>query len=133
MCRLLSVCAQIIALANLRQKATHSAQTVLSGFRREGTSQTWLPKEAAVQTKVGFVGRVPGDAEKEMTGMQGNSCVAVCVVRAQVNKGSSVPKKLRYVTGLRGGPDTKMAVVSLELDVHGKGAGVLQQQPGRRQ
>lgn len=53
-------------------------------------------------------------------------------VAPQVNKGSSVPKTLRYVTGLRGGPDTKMAVVSLELDVHGKGAGV-QQHPGRRQ
>lgn len=49
-----------------------------------------------------------------------------------MNKSSSVPKKLRYVTGLRGGPDTKMAVVSLELDVHGKGAGILQH-PGRRQ
>lgn len=48
----------------------------------------------------------------------------------QVNKGSSVPKKLRYVTGLRGAPDTKMKVVSLELDVHGKGANV---KPGRLQ
>lgn len=43
---------QIIALANLRNKATHSAQTVLSHFRRDGDSQTWLPKEAAVQTQV---------------------------------------------------------------------------------
>jgi hypothetical protein len=45
-----------------------------------------------------------------------------------VNKGSSVPKKLRYVTGLRGATDTKMKVVSLELDVHGKGTSV---KPGR--
>jgi hypothetical protein len=43
---------QIIALANLRTKATHSAQTALSHFRRDGDSQTWLPKAAAVQTKV---------------------------------------------------------------------------------
>lgn len=50
------------------------------------------------------------------------------LVRLQVNRGSSVPKKLRYVTGLRGAPDTKMAVVSLELDVHGKGA---RAKPGR--
>ena len=42
----------------------------------------------------------------------------------QVNRGSSVPKKLRYVTGLRGAPDAKMKVVALELDVHGKGANV---------
>lgn len=46
---------QIIALANLRHKATHSAQTLMSQFRREGTSQTWLPKEAAVQTRVRLV------------------------------------------------------------------------------
>ena len=46
-------CVQILALANLRHKSTHSAQTVLSHFRREGSSQTWLPKQAAVQTKVG--------------------------------------------------------------------------------
>jgi hypothetical protein len=43
---------QIIALANLRLKATHGAQTLASGFRREGCSQTWLPKEATVQTMV---------------------------------------------------------------------------------
>jgi hypothetical protein len=46
--------------------------------------------------------------------------------QTQVNRGSSVPKKLRYVTGLRGAPDSKMKVVSLELDVHGKGANVKQ-------
>lgn len=76
---------QIIALANLRQKATHSAQTALSHFRRDGDTQTWQPKQAAAQTAV--------------------------------NKGQSMPRKLRYVTGLRGAPTTKMAVVSLELDV----------------
>lgn len=47
--------AQIIALANLRLKATHSAQTLSSGFRAEGSSQTWLPKDAAVQTKVRLI------------------------------------------------------------------------------
>ena len=44
---------QLLALVNLREKATHSAQTVLSHFRREADSQVWLPKEAAVQSKVG--------------------------------------------------------------------------------
>jgi hypothetical protein len=35
-----------------------------------------------------------------------------------VNKGSSMPHKLRYVAGLRGAPETaKMKVVSLELDI----------------
>jgi hypothetical protein len=52
----------------------------------------------------------------------------MCVLKphTQVNRGSSVPKKLRYVTGLRGAPDSKMKVVSLELDVHGEGANVKQ-------
>jgi hypothetical protein len=36
----------------------------------------------------------------------------------QVNKGSSMPRKLRYVAGLRGAPETaKMKVVALELDI----------------
>lgn len=49
----------------------------------------------------------------------------------QVNRGSSVPRKLRYVTGLRGGPDSKVKVVALELDVHGQGAIVRHKPPGR--
>lgn len=91
---------QIIALANLRHKATHSTQTLLSHFRQEGSSQTWLPKQAAVQTRV--------------------------------NAGSSVPRKLRHVTGLRGPPDTKMKAVALELDVHGKGRATVKSQGGQR-
>jgi len=35
-----------------------------------------------------------------------------------VNKGQAMPKKMRYVAGLRGNPVTlKMSVVSLELDL----------------
>jgi hypothetical protein len=37
----------------------------------------------------------------------------------QVSRGSSVPRKLRHITGLRGAASTKVAVVALELDVHG--------------
>jgi hypothetical protein len=48
-----TVLLQLLALVNLRGKATHSSQTVLSHFRREADSQVWLPKAAAVQTKVG--------------------------------------------------------------------------------
>lgn len=35
----------------------------------------------------------------------------------RVDKGQSMPKKLRYMAGLRGGPKAKMSVLSLELDV----------------
>ncbi|KAM4633453.1 cilia- and flagella-associated protein 206 [Polymixia lowei] len=40
-----------IKLANLRTRVTHSMQTNLSHMRRDNTSQTYLPKDAACQTK----------------------------------------------------------------------------------
>lgn len=43
---------QLLALTNLTHKATHSTQTALSHFRREGESQVWLPKPAVTQTPV---------------------------------------------------------------------------------
>ena len=74
-----------LALANLRQKRTHSTQSALSHFKRDGDTQVWLPKEAQAQTRV--------------------------------NKGQAMPKKLQYVAGLRGTPNTKMNVIRLELDL----------------
>ncbi len=65
---------QIIALANLRNKATHSAQTVLSHFRRDGNSQTWLPKAAAVQTQVGCL------AAAERVSVQLGLCTGISVL-----------------------------------------------------
>ncbi|XP_068564404.1 cilia- and flagella-associated protein 206 [Cebidichthys violaceus] len=40
-----------IKLADLRTKVTHSVQTDLSHMRRENVTQTWLPKNAACQSK----------------------------------------------------------------------------------
>ncbi|XP_029965628.1 cilia- and flagella-associated protein 206 [Salarias fasciatus] len=40
-----------LRLADLRTKVTHSTQTGRSHMRRENASQTWLPKDAACQTK----------------------------------------------------------------------------------
>ncbi|XP_069382963.1 cilia- and flagella-associated protein 206 isoform X2 [Paralichthys olivaceus] len=40
-----------IRLADLRTKVTNSAQTDLSHMRRENVTQTWLPKDAACQSK----------------------------------------------------------------------------------
>lgn len=37
-----------LQLAGLRTKATHSTQTSKSHFRREGETQTWLPKCVSV-------------------------------------------------------------------------------------
>ncbi|CAJ1077515.1 cilia- and flagella-associated protein 206 isoform X1 [Xyrichtys novacula] len=40
-----------IKLADLMSKVTHSTQTNLSHMRRENTTQTWLPKNVACQSK----------------------------------------------------------------------------------
>lgn len=78
--------AQIIALANLRDKATRSSQTAASAFRAEGGSQTWAPRAASCQTPM--------------------------------YKGQSMPRRLRYVSGLRGAPRAaRMAVVDVALDL----------------
>ncbi|CAG9463382.1 unnamed protein product [Pedinophyceae sp. YPF-701] len=74
-----------LKVANLRQKATHSTQSVLSHFRRENQSQTYPQKEVGQQTRM--------------------------------DKGQGMPKKLRYVAGLRGSNKTKMSVVNIDLDV----------------
>lgn len=38
-------------------------------------------------------------------------------VQTPVNKGQTMPKKLRYITGLRGPPSTKMNIVKLDLEL----------------
>ena len=76
---------RLIRLTNLRQKKTHSTQSMSSHFRREAESQVWLPKQALTQTVV--------------------------------NKGTAMPRKLRYVAGLRGAPNTVMHVCDLKLDL----------------
>ncbi|XP_060931407.1 cilia- and flagella-associated protein 206 isoform X2 [Limanda limanda] len=48
-----------IRQANLRTKVTHSAQTDLSHMRRENITQTWLPKDAACQSKRDGESNVP--------------------------------------------------------------------------
>ncbi|XP_053280194.1 cilia- and flagella-associated protein 206 isoform X2 [Pleuronectes platessa] len=48
-----------IRQANLRTKVTHSAQTDLSHMRRENVTQTWLPKDAACQSKRDGESNVP--------------------------------------------------------------------------
>ncbi|XP_042359814.1 cilia- and flagella-associated protein 206 [Plectropomus leopardus] len=48
-----------IKLADLRTKATRSMQTDLSHMRRENATQTWLPKDAACQSKRDGESNVP--------------------------------------------------------------------------
>ena len=44
---------QVLKLANLQSKATHSAQTATSGFRRHAETQYWVPKTSTSQTPYG--------------------------------------------------------------------------------
>lgn len=37
--------------------------------------------------------------------------------QTHVNKGQSMPRKLRHIAGLRGAPGTQMNVLNLELDL----------------
>ncbi|XP_035534775.1 cilia- and flagella-associated protein 206 [Morone saxatilis] len=48
-----------LQLADIRTKVTHSTQTHLSHMRRENTTQTWLPKNAACQSKRDGESNVP--------------------------------------------------------------------------
>uniref|UniRef100_A0A3Q1FE53 Cilia- and flagella-associated protein 206 n=1 Tax=Acanthochromis polyacanthus TaxID=80966 RepID=A0A3Q1FE53_9TELE len=48
-----------LKLADLRTKVTHSTQTDLSHLRRENVTQTWLPKDAACQSKRDGESNVP--------------------------------------------------------------------------
>ncbi|KAK9531841.1 hypothetical protein VZT92_011243 [Zoarces viviparus] len=48
-----------IKLADLRTRVTHSVQTDMSHMRRENVSQTWLPKNAACQSKRDGESNVP--------------------------------------------------------------------------
>ncbi|XP_041849409.1 cilia- and flagella-associated protein 206 isoform X2 [Melanotaenia boesemani] len=50
---------QALKLADLRTKVTHSVQTDLSHMRRENATQTWLPKDAASQSKKDGGSNVP--------------------------------------------------------------------------
>lgn len=43
--------------------------------------------------------------------------VKTATVQTPLNKGQAMPKMLRYIAGLRGAPDVKMKVVSLELNL----------------
>eukprot|EP00455_Lapot_gusevi_P032477 TRINITY_DN3541_c0_g1_i7.p1 TRINITY_DN3541_c0_g1~~TRINITY_DN3541_c0_g1_i7.p1 ORF type:complete len:460 (+),score=79.98 TRINITY_DN3541_c0_g1_i7:112-1491(+) len=80
-----------IKLANLRKKCTHSTQTDLSHFKRDAETQVYLPK---LQKD----GTMPG------TGTQ---------VGISTSTNTSVVR--RQFTGLRGSPNAKFNVVTLDL------------------
>uniref|UniRef100_A0A3Q2QX06 Cilia- and flagella-associated protein 206 n=1 Tax=Fundulus heteroclitus TaxID=8078 RepID=A0A3Q2QX06_FUNHE len=59
-----------IKLANLRKTVTHSVQTDMSHMRRDNVSQTWLPKDAACQSKRDSRSNIP-KPQTYMSGLRG--------------------------------------------------------------
>lgn len=83
-----------LQIVNMRLKKvrTHSCQTDLSHFRRDNTTQYYLKQPLAD-------GTMPGT--ETQTGIE---------------RGTNVPKKKKFITGLRGQPDEKVSVVTLTFD-----------------
>lgn len=75
-----------LALANLRQKATHSAQTAASHFRRDADTQVWKPKEAQVQTRADKGQAMPKKLQY-VAGLRGAPDVKMNVVRLELDLG----------------------------------------------
>jgi hypothetical protein len=75
-----------LALANLRQKRTHSTQTAASHFCRDAESQVWVPKAAAVQTRVNKGQAMPRKLQ-HLTGLRGSPAAKMHVVRLELDLG----------------------------------------------
>ncbi|PNW84338.1 hypothetical protein CHLRE_04g230340v5 [Chlamydomonas reinhardtii] len=75
-----------LALANLRNKATHSAQTAESHFKRENETQVWKPREAVVQTRVTKGQAMPRKLQY-VAGLRGAADAKMNVVRLELDLG----------------------------------------------
>ncbi|GFR41820.1 hypothetical protein Agub_g2592 [Astrephomene gubernaculifera] len=75
-----------LALANLRDKATHSAQTAESHFKRENETQVWRPRDATVQTRVSKGQSMPRKLQY-VAGLRGAPDVKMNVVRLELELG----------------------------------------------
>eukprot|EP00294_Goniomonas_avonlea_P012904 CAMPEP_0114559396 /NCGR_PEP_ID=MMETSP0114-20121206/10899_1 /TAXON_ID=31324 /ORGANISM="Goniomonas sp, Strain m" /LENGTH=647 /DNA_ID=CAMNT_0001744863 /DNA_START=32 /DNA_END=1975 /DNA_ORIENTATION=+ len=73
-----------LQLTNLRNKATHSSQTISSHFRREGDTQVWLPKEISTQT-ASSTGTMPIQKLRYLTGLRGHPDQITDVVYQEVD------------------------------------------------
>ena len=77
---------QIIALANLRTKATRSSQTAESAFRADGGSQTWPPKQRRTQTAADKGQAMPRRLQA-LTGLRGAPGTEMGVVAVELDLG----------------------------------------------
>ena len=61
---------RIVQVANIRKKATVGVQTQASHFKRDGTSQTWAPRDSETQTGISR-GTAPPRQIRYMRGLRG--------------------------------------------------------------
>ncbi|NXN78918.1 CF206 protein, partial [Bombycilla garrulus] len=74
-----------IKLANLRRKLTHAMQTDLSHMRRENSTQVYLPKDAATQTKRDNSSNVP-KPQIFLQGLRGGSSPTTHMVTVDLTR-----------------------------------------------
>jgi hypothetical protein len=72
--------------ANLLRKATHGSQTDSSHFRRENTTQVWLPKKNETQTVVSKGTTMP-QKKRYLGGVRGAPDVKLNVVNVELDLG----------------------------------------------
>lgn len=77
---------RVIQLANLRRCATHSTQTTLSHFRRDGETQVWRPKLVDTQTSVHKGQSMPKKVQY-VAGLRGAPEVKMKVVNLDLDLG----------------------------------------------
>ncbi|XP_062857153.1 cilia- and flagella-associated protein 206 [Trichomycterus rosablanca] len=74
-----------IKLANLRSKVTHSMQTDLSHMRRNNSTQTFIPKDAACQTKRDGQSDVP-KPQIYLAGLRGGGTSTTCMTKVDLTR-----------------------------------------------
>jgi hypothetical protein len=98
-----------LQLADLRTKKTHSMQTDKSHYRREGATQTWLPKCVASEYNRLF--------QNERERADGWCVSREGATQTLIDAGTNPIQRRNYVTGLRGHPEQKLKVVQLKLEL----------------
>ncbi|MBN3301798.1 CF206 protein, partial [Amia calva] len=73
------------AIANLRNKVTHSMQTNLSHMRRDNISQVYLPKQAACQTKRDSKSNVP-KPQVYLAGLRGGQTKSTHMIKTNLTR-----------------------------------------------
>jgi hypothetical protein len=81
-----------LQLANLRDKRTHSQQTVASHFRRESTTQVWVPKQTTTQTAHNKGQSMP-QKKRYIAGLRGSPATRMNVVSLELDVGQPHQRK----------------------------------------